>query len=79
MAGEWIGEARCGDFSLPVFIESFKFQGRISPTGENEKCNMNKIATTEVAPHKGYPVSDRHRELTKIVELKILQHDDRFG
>ena len=58
-------------------MESFKFQGRISPSGENKKCNMNKFATTVVAPHRGYPVSDRHRELARIVELKVLQHDDQ--
>ena len=66
-------------FRFPIFMESFKFQGRISPSGENKKCNMNKNATTEVAPHRGYPVSDRHRELTRIGELKVLQHVDRFG
>ena len=38
-------------FRFTVFMESFKFQGRISPSGENEKCNTNKNATTVVAPH----------------------------
>jgi hypothetical protein len=68
-----------GDFSLPVFMESFEFLWVVSPSGENKKCNMNKNATTEVALHRGYPVSDRQRELTRIVELKVLQHVDRFG